>query len=264
MEVCPAGLRRRGVFHQAVGKGLRKRRLRDDPQLCPEIREAGTTPICAVREPREVCGSYALRKQISYCLTCGVQFTYNVCGVFITKKHRKPKLSMLFGAGGVTRTPDLLITNQLLYRLSYTSVFPKTSGILAHFFFRVKKQVCPFARLFPRGALRPPPQMNNTYCNHNSYLAADGAKRAHSRPLPPRKPRGHFSAVFQCLGIKPDLPPLRSIDLHKVLDNFSLQIVIHTIHRVVHRNTHAVFPVFSAFFALPPVVIQNVPPPGST
>ena len=33
--------------------------------------------------------------------------TYNVCGVSITKKHRKPKFSMLFGAGGVTRTPDL-------------------------------------------------------------------------------------------------------------------------------------------------------------
>ena len=28
------------------------------------------------------------------------------------------------GAGGRTRTPDLLITNQLLYRLSYTSVLP--------------------------------------------------------------------------------------------------------------------------------------------
>ncbi len=27
----------------------------------------------------------------------------------------------LFGAGGRTRTPDLLITNQLLYQLSYTS-----------------------------------------------------------------------------------------------------------------------------------------------
>jgi hypothetical protein len=26
------------------------------------------------------------------------------------------------GAGGRTRTPDLLITNQLLYRLSYTSL----------------------------------------------------------------------------------------------------------------------------------------------
>ena len=28
-----------------------------------------------------------------------------------------------YGAGGRTRTPDLLITNQLLYQLSYTSVF---------------------------------------------------------------------------------------------------------------------------------------------
>ena len=42
---------------------------------------------------------------------------------FCNKKHRKPKFSMLFGAGGVTRTHDLLITNQLLYRLSYTSAF---------------------------------------------------------------------------------------------------------------------------------------------
>ena len=28
---------------------------------------------------------------------------------------------MKFGAGGRIRTPDLLITNQLLYQLSYTS-----------------------------------------------------------------------------------------------------------------------------------------------
>ena len=50
---------------------------------------------------------------------------HTIFSVFATKKHRKPKFSMLFGAGGVTRTPDLLITNQLLYRLSYTSVFLK-------------------------------------------------------------------------------------------------------------------------------------------
>ena len=31
--------------------------------------------------------------------------------------------SVKFGASGVTRTPDLLITNQLLYRLSYTSKY---------------------------------------------------------------------------------------------------------------------------------------------
>ena len=51
--------------------------------------------------------------------------THTFFSVFATKKHRKPKFSMLFGAGGVTRTPDLLITNQLLYQLSYTSVFLK-------------------------------------------------------------------------------------------------------------------------------------------
>ena len=51
--------------------------------------------------------------------------THTIFSVFATKKHRKPKFSVLFGAGGVTRTPDLLITNQLLYRLSYTSVFLK-------------------------------------------------------------------------------------------------------------------------------------------
>ena len=55
----------------------------------------------------------------------GQQLTHilarTIFGVFATKKHRKPKFSMLFGAGGVTRTHDLLITNQLLYRLSYTS-----------------------------------------------------------------------------------------------------------------------------------------------
>ena len=36
--------------------------------------------------------------------------THTISGVFATKKHRKPKFSMLFGAGGVTRTHDLLIT----------------------------------------------------------------------------------------------------------------------------------------------------------
>ena len=33
-----------------------------------------------------------------------------------------PPYSVALGAGGRTRTPDLLITNQLLYRLSYTSI----------------------------------------------------------------------------------------------------------------------------------------------
>ena len=35
------------------------------------------------------------------------------------------------GAGGRTRTPDLLITNQLLYQLSYTSTLSTTFIIIA-------------------------------------------------------------------------------------------------------------------------------------
>ena len=35
-----------------------------------------------------------------------------------------PYSFVIGGAGGRTRTPDLLITNQLLYRLSYTSIGP--------------------------------------------------------------------------------------------------------------------------------------------
>jgi hypothetical protein len=46
---------------------------------------------------------------VGQCLTHILTHTF--FSVFATKKHRKPKFSMLFGAGGVTRTHDLLITN---------------------------------------------------------------------------------------------------------------------------------------------------------
>ena len=48
---------------------------------------------------------------------------------YVKTPHFRAEFSALhlssthFGAGGVTRTHDLLITNQLLYRLSYTSTF---------------------------------------------------------------------------------------------------------------------------------------------
>ena len=48
---------------------------------------------------------------------------------FVSGKKRKTTLSMkkhrssvVFGAGGRIRTPDLLITNQLHYQLCYTSI----------------------------------------------------------------------------------------------------------------------------------------------
>ena len=41
-----------------------------------------------------------------------------------TRKEKSPRSlrirGFLFGAGEMNRTPDLLITNELLYRLSYT------------------------------------------------------------------------------------------------------------------------------------------------
>ena len=51
----------------------------------------------------------------------------------------------LFGAGGRTRTPDLLITNQLLYQLSYTSKYFVSLNNITQAFLCVKKK---FALVF--------------------------------------------------------------------------------------------------------------------
>ena len=37
--------------------------------------------------------------------------THTIFSVFATKKHQKPKFSMLFGAAGQIRTADLILTN---------------------------------------------------------------------------------------------------------------------------------------------------------
>ena len=56
----------------------------------------------------------------------GIGIYLLACTQFCSKKSIENRsFRCFFGAGGVTRTPDLLITNQLLYRLSYTSVFLK-------------------------------------------------------------------------------------------------------------------------------------------
>ena len=56
----------------------------------------------------------------------GQQLTHilarTIFGVFATKKHRKPKFSMLFGAAGQIRTADLILTKDALYLLSYSSL----------------------------------------------------------------------------------------------------------------------------------------------
>ena len=47
--------------------------------------------------------------------------TRTVFNIYATKKHRKPKFSMLFGAAGRIRTADLILTKDALYLLSYSS-----------------------------------------------------------------------------------------------------------------------------------------------
>ena len=47
--------------------------------------------------------------------------THTIFSVFATKKHQKPKFSMLFGAAGQIRTADLILTKDALYLLSYSS-----------------------------------------------------------------------------------------------------------------------------------------------
>jgi len=55
--------------------------------------------------------------------------THTIFSVFAAKKHRKPKFSMLFGAGGVTRTHDLLITKCI--RALHSTVFRDFGAFLS-------------------------------------------------------------------------------------------------------------------------------------
>ena len=62
---------------------------------------------------------------------------YKACPASLTGRTAQ------FGAGERTRTPDLLITNQLLYQLSYTSISQCLNNI-AH----LKRIVKPFFQIF--------------------------------------------------------------------------------------------------------------------
>ena len=65
----------------------------------------------------------------------------------------------LCGAGGRIRTPDLLITNQLLYRLSYTSIFvrcPTASNIVTGKCVFVKGDLFHFLKIFSLSSFPAP------------------------------------------------------------------------------------------------------------
>ena len=95
-----------------------------------------------------------------------------------TREHPRIRFSQR-GAGGRTRTPDLLITNQLLYRLSYTSAIPATTIIANSAHFVNKKLVFSPDFLF-RPQCRPCPSISR---RRECPLSPSAAAQA---PRPPQ------------------------------------------------------------------------------
>ncbi len=74
-------------------------------------------------------GRWEGRYTAGYHAETGERIIKNVLKVhFATKKHRKPKFSMLFGAAGRIRTADLILTKDALYLLSYSSIYGDQEG----------------------------------------------------------------------------------------------------------------------------------------
>ena len=156
------------------------------------------------------------------------------------------RLSGEFGAGGVTCTPDLLITNQLLYRLSYTSIWG-TAGDAA-----IQRSY--YTTTFPaRQGGRGPPwkTFSITVSNFAGKLAGYGADIQTPGPFRPYStafdrrtgPTGGENLlqntkffVHRRLG-SPSLfsAHFRQEVSHKWSGNFSVQGVIHSFHTVFNR-----------------------------
>ena len=145
-----------------------------------------------------------------------------------------------FGACGRTRTGDLLITSELLYQLSHTSISFTDAGYYTicftcrqlSFFRAARNTVCILSRvflhIFPQAPGRAP------------------VSPLHSSKSPGRKPP--FPAIFRfrvCVLPSPT-------DQHNIFCFLILQTVIHIIHRVFHTllafvfNTFRSYPLFSS------------------
>ena len=100
--------------------------------------------------------------------------THTIFSVFAAKKHRKPKFSMLFGAGGVTRTHDLLIT--------------KCIGVLRLTVFRD-------LGAFPLGILWEVHPILSTVSIHSFRCVGHGVGQTDTSAS--KKPRMGFAVIFR-------------------------------------------------------------------
>ena len=129
--------RQRRVWHQAAGAYFYTRFARCHARLRRNFIQRAGALI-----PYQACGLDKQKQNI--CLPTNVLFLLVGEGGFGPPKSVTTDLQSApfgrsgippykisrCGAGGRTRTPDLLITNQLLYQLSYTSTVPHATEIL--------------------------------------------------------------------------------------------------------------------------------------
>ena len=138
-----------------VHRTVAKSRLSNPPSQIPKRRKTSHPKGCLVFLVGE--GGFEPPKAVPADLQ-SVPFGHSGIPPY-SSPFKPPYRSLGFGAGRRTRTPDLLITNQLLYQLSYTSTARTSKVIIAALPPFVKKYFFVFAEFFfagPECACIPP------------------------------------------------------------------------------------------------------------
>ena len=164
----------------------------------------------------------------------------------------------LDGASGVTRTPDLLITNQLLYRLSYTSI----KWYLKHFYNTQAKSIIAHASIRVNKNLRvsfclSPCKLQIVLLQvflHNSFVCFAVLTRVlrksveNSRKTPLKFPIVFCQKSFISERFRYFFGKLQfQINRHNFLPNNLLLEVIHIFHVLFHMLKTLLFQSFTRF-----------------
>ena len=153
----------------------------------------------------------------------------------ISRKREAPRpldLRASFGANDVTRTHDLLITNQLLYRLSYISL---SIHDMAFWEGHIQNRI--YFIIFFDGRQ----QILLISC-HTLCMAIPVYYILYFEGIPSK----YFQAISLFPTLFPRIPPITTGNSVVIFpDNFFLQRVIHIFHMIFHTR---IFYLFSIFF----------------
>ena len=141
-----------------------------------------------------------------------------------------------FGACGRTRTGDLLITSELLYQLSHTSIAFQAGIIIASFSSRVN------SHFSGDGGKYSLYSQASFWCISRARMVLLFFSRRFSSKSRGWKPP--FTSVFR----RKRGSVLFSVDLHNTFAIHILRFVIHIIHIVFHIHKSLYFSIFFAIF----------------